>query len=113
MSALKYRDRIRVERPGPARDPDYGTVLPESWVLVVEVWAEIQDVMPSRSEAVKNGLRLASDTSRIRIRARDGITSAMRVIELTGRKRTLQIVGGPASITGNNELEFMVEGYSS
>lgn len=113
MSALKYKHRIRVEKRGPGVDPDYGTELPESWVLVAELWAEIVDVMPSRSEAVKNGIRLANNSARIRIRHRADITAAMRVVELTGGKRTLQIVAGPASITGNTELEFMVEGYTS
>lgn len=113
MSALKYRDRIRIEARGPSKDPDYGTPLPVSWVLVAEVWAEIVDALPSRSEAVKNGLRLATDSARIRIRMRPGITSAMRVVELTGRRRTFQIVGGPAVLIGNTDMEFSVEGYSS
>ena len=113
MSALKYKDRIRIERPGAAVDADYGTKLPSSWIPVVEVWAEIVDVMPSKSEAVNNGLRLAANSARVRIRYRPEITSVMRIVELSGTKRTLQIVAGPAVITGRTELEFMVEEFSS
>ena len=113
MSALKYGDRIRIEKPGPALDPDYGTQLPASWLPVGEVWAEIVDVMPSKSEAVTNGLRLAAHSARVRIRYRNDITSAMRIVRLTGTPGTLQIIAGPAVITGRTELEFMVEEFSS
>lgn len=113
MSALKYRDRIRIERPGAAVDPDYGTKLPSSWIPVGEVWAEIVDVMPSKSEAVNNGLRLAANSARVRIRYRPDVTGVMRIVELSGAKRVLQIIAGPAVITGRTELEFMVQGFSS
>lgn len=110
MSAFKFNKRIRFERNG-GRDPDYGTET--GWVPVCDRWAEVQDVMPSRSEAVANGLRLATDATRIRMRYRDDITADMRIVELTGRKRTLQIVGGPASIADGREIEILAEAYSS
>lgn len=114
MSALKYKDRIRIEAPGAGSDLDYGTPINAgAWIPLAEVWAEVQDVMPSRSEEVKAGLRLANDTARVRIRYLDGITSDMRIVELTGPKRTLSIIGGPAALGGRRELEFMVERFSS
>lgn len=112
MSALKFKDRIRIEAPGSDVDPDYGTPI-ESWVEVATVWAEIQDIMPSKSEATANGIRLATDSARVRIRHRDGITSDMRIVELTGSQRTLSIIGGPAAIFGRRELEMQVERFSS
>ena len=113
MSALKYRDRIRIEKPGAAVDPDYGTQLADSWLSVAEVWAEIVDVMPSKSEAATNGIRLAANSARIRIRYRADVTSAMRIVRLTGKPGVLQIIAGPAVISGRTELEFMVEEFSS
>lgn len=113
MSALKYNSRIRIERKTGSRDPVYNTPLPDGWELFAEVWAEVQDVMPSRSEAVKNGLKLATDSARVRMRYLTGVTSDMRIVEKNNRKRVLKIVGGPAAITGMRELEMLVEGYSS
>jgi len=111
MSALKYKDRIRIERlvvAGDPMDPDYGTVAP-SWELLAEVWAEVQDVMPSRAEETKQGIRLAIDSARVRIRYRGDVTPDMRIVEKNGRKRTLGIIAGPAALGGMRELEFMVE----
>lgn len=115
MSALKYRSRIRIEKlavPGDPMDPEYSAGAPE-WVLVTEASAEVQDVMPSRAERSQSGIRLASDSARVRMRYRADITSDMRIVELSGRRRTLSIVSGPAALGGMRELEFMVEKYSS
>ncbi|MEG2030585.1 MAG: head-tail adaptor protein [Janthinobacterium sp.] len=111
MSALKFRDRIRIEAP-PEIDPATG--LPgEAWTLVDEVGAKIEDTKPGKTDATQQGLRLAHDTATVWIRYRDGITSDMRIVELTRRRRTLSITGGPASISGGRELEFTVEKFSS
>jgi len=116
MSALKYKDRVRIEQlappPGDPNDPDYGSG-PDTWQPVVEVWAEIQDAMPSRAESTTGDLRNATNQARARMRYRDGITADMRMVELTGRKRTLGIFSGPAAMAGMRELECMVEGFSS
>ena len=116
MSALKYRDRVRIERLAPPsgepNDPDYGAG-PEIWQMVVEVWAEVRDNLPSKAEATDEGIRLARDAARVRIRYRDGITPDMRLVELTGSRRTLAIIAGPAVITGRTEIEMMVERFSS
>jgi len=113
MNARDFNQKIRIERKTSARDPIYNTPVPEGWELFAEVSAQVQDVPPSRSEAVKNGLRLATDSARVRIRYLAGVTSDMRIVEKSHRKRTLQIVGGPAAIVGMRYLEMMVEGYSS
>lgn len=116
MSALKYNSRIRIERLAPPAgdptDPEYGAAAPE-WTLLAEVWAEVQDVMPSRSEQVANGVALAADSARVRIRYRADVTPDMRIVEKNNRRRTLLISAGPAAIGGMRELEFMVERFSS
>ena len=111
MSALKFNQRIRIERPG-ARDPGYNTPTGE-WAPVVEVWAKVEDAKPGKTDATQTGLRLARDAATVWIRYRDGITSDMRIVELSGRRRTLAITGGPASISGGREMEFTVEKFST
>ncbi len=113
MNALELQDRIRIEVKGADTDPDYGTPLPDSWLRVTEVWAKIQDAKPGKTDATVQGLRLANDAATIWIRYREGITSDMRIIELTGARRTLSITGGPAAINGRRFLEFTVERFSS
>lgn len=113
MNALEFRDRIRIEAMGSAHDPEYGTPLPDSWLLVGEVWAKIQDAKPGKTDATVQGLRLANDTATIWIRYREGVTSDMRIVELSGARRTLSITGGPAAINGRRFLEFTVERFSS
>lgn len=113
MSANKFRDRIRFEMPGIGTDPQYGTAIVAPWVFFDEVWAEIQDVAPSKSEASESGIRLAKDSTRIRVRYLPGLLSSMRIVELTGEQRTLSIIGGPASIFNGRELELMAERFSS
>jgi SPP1 family predicted phage head-tail adaptor len=114
MSATKYNQRVRVDKKTGTADPDYGTTGPASWVPVTTVWVEVQDVKPSRAtEQVQNGLRLGVDKARVRMRYRSDITSDMRLVELSGRRRTLQIVSNIAVLGGGHEQECMVEGYTS
>jgi SPP1 family predicted phage head-tail adaptor len=110
MSAQKYNQRISIEKPG-ARDPDYNTPT-DDWVPVVEVWAKVEDAKPGKTDATQKGIRLARDAATVWIRYREDITSDMRIVELSGRRRTLTITGGPASIGGARELEFTVEKFS-
>jgi len=113
MSANKFRDRIRIESGGTGKDPTYGTPIEAPWVPFVEVWAEIQDLAPSKSESQDHGIRLARDSTRIRIRFLPGILPTMRIVELTGQMRTLSIIGGPASIFNGREIELVAERFSS
>ena len=111
MSALKFNQRIRVEKPG-VRDPKYGTPT-ANWSLVVEIWARVEDTKPGKTDATKGGIRLARDSATVWIRYRAEVTSDMRIVELSGRRRTLSITGGPASINGGTEMEFTVERFSA
>lgn len=112
MRAGNMRNRVRIERKGQVTDPDYGTKT-EAWVLVAEVWAEVEDIPQGKSETTSNGLRIASDQVRIKIRYREGVTPDMRIVELNGMKRTLAITSGPSMTKWREELEMMTEGYSS
>lgn len=112
MRAGKLNRRIKLQALQETDHPLYGPQ-PAQWVDVATIWAEVQDVLPSKSEAAKGGLAVAYNRTRVRFRYRTGITSAMRIVELSGLQRTLQIVGGPA-ILGNREgIELLCEEYSS
>jgi SPP1 family predicted phage head-tail adaptor len=107
--------KVTIERKTTQRDPDYGTVI-EAWVIVADhIWANVQDVLPSRSaEFTSNGLRTAKQTSRLRIRKQHQVTAEMRVT-LHGRfgDRVMQIIAGPALMDDRAHTEYMLEGYTS
>ena len=123
VQAGKLDRQITIERKSVTSDPNYGTevitwaplaVLPGSPPVAERFWAEVQDVMPSRSESVLQGLAVARNQTRIRIRWRPDITSAMRVIVHGDADVLYQIVGGPAEIRGRKTmLEMVCERYSS
>jgi head-tail adaptor len=90
--------------------------------------------MPSKSESTQQGLRMAAQPSRVRIRYMDGITSDMRVVvhdataimvydwdayfnrpALSGyADSVMEITAGPTEIFGRRKwLEFMVMEYTS
>lgn len=109
LKAGKLDRRIRIERPIADTSPDgagSGT-----WALVAKVWAEVQDLLPSRApdEQISGGFSTATQRTRVRIRYRAGITPDMRIV--TGG-RIMQIVSGPAEIGRRDGLEFMVADYT-
>lgn len=112
MRASDMRSRIRIESRGKSTDSEYGSST-ETWLPFAEVWASIEDVLPARGESKDHGLRLATGQARIRMRYREGIQCAMRVVELNGMRRTFQITTAPAMTKWREELEFMAESYSS
>lgn len=92
-------------------DPVYGPQ-PGTWGTHSQVWAEVQDILPSRAESVDDSISLARRPARVRIDYFDGIgiTSDMR-IDIDGRK--LRIVAGPAMKGKRLEWEFLVEQLST
>lgn len=125
MTTAGMLDReITVEVPSTIDDPVYGPQagpwLPlvrdgvGSPILAKRFPAQLQDVMPSRSEAVQQGLAIARNQTRIRMRWRDDITSAMRITVHGDTDTVYQIVGGPAAIEGRKQfLEVVCEHLSS
>lgn len=112
MRAGKLNKRVTIEAKTVSKDPDYGTEV-VTWTPLASMWAEVQDELPSKSEAVKQGIRLATQRARVRTRYRSGITSDMRVVIHGLPDRVMQIVGGPAELGRREGLEMMVESYSS
>jgi len=81
-----------------------------TWSEVAEVWAEVQDALPSRGERLDNGLNLSRRPARVRIRYRDDVTPDMRFVMGT---RVMEIISGPAELGNRDGLEFMVEDFRS
>lgn len=121
MRAGQLDRQILVEKKVITQDPTYGTEL-ISWAPLSTVsgqperyWAEVQDALPSRAEAVTQGLTVARNQVRVRMRYRDDIDSSMRITVYGDAANTvLQIVGGPAAIEGRKQfLEMVCERLSS
>lgn len=106
--------RITLQRP-PMVDGEYGPQQgPGDWVNVFErLPAQVWDDLPSQSEAVQGGLRMADRPARVRIRYLRGITSDMRVVVHNETDETFEISGGPAEIGRREWIELTIRGYSS
>ena len=123
VSAGTLTRLITVERQQVVQDANYGSqvvtwvplaVLPGSPPVAERFWAEVQDALPSRSESVMQGLAVARNQTRVRIRWRNDIDSSMRITVHGDADVIYQIVGGPAEIRGRRRmLEMMCEKYSS
>ena len=109
MNIGKFDRRITIEQKSVAQDATFCTEI-ITWNTLATVWANVQDVLPSRSEAVQQGLSAARNQTRIRIRYRSDVDSSMRI---THNGTVYQIVGGPAEIGRQQYTEFVVERYSS
>lgn len=101
--------RIRIEYQVSTQDDDFGTPIPV-WTLLAVVWANVQDVLPSRSESVRQGLEVARNQTRIRYRYRTDVDSSMRIVI---GARTLQIVAGPAELGRHEYSEVVCESAST
>jgi head-tail adaptor len=114
---------ITVEYKSVTQDAVYGTdvvtwiplvALPGSPVVGRRFPANIQDVMPSRSESVQQGLIVGRQQTRLRMRYRNDIDSGMRVTVHGDSDVVYQIVAGPAEIGGRKQyLEMILEKITS
>jgi len=124
MRAGALDREISIMKKSTTVDPDYGTetvtwepLAPDAGSPTIgeRFRANVQDVMPSRSEGVQQGLVTGRLQTRIRIRWRDDVTSAMRVLlHGDGADEVFDIVAGPSDIDGRKSLiEFMAERFTS
>ena len=122
MRAGQLDRRITIERKVVTQDATYGSeiitwtplvVLPGSPTVAASLWANVVDVQPSRSEAVKQGLSVATNQTRVTIRYRSDVDSSMRITVHGDTDVVYQIVGGPAMLGRKEWLEMMFERYSS
>ena len=76
------------------------------WAEGDTIWAQVQDMLPSRGERIADGINVASRPARVRVRYRDDITADMRI---RYGERVLEIVGEVAELGRREGLEFMAE----
>lgn len=108
LSAGSLDRRVRIERP--VADTTFDGAGSGSWALVDEVWADVQDMLPSRGEKIANGINVAARPARVRMRWRDDVDGSMRFVM---GDRVMQIISGPAELGRRDGIECMVEDYSS
>lgn len=108
LPAGSLTDRICIERPVP--DTSLDGAGSGTWELVAEVWANVQDMLPSRGERLANGINVAARPARVRMRYRTDVDASMRLVM---GDRIMQIVSAPAELGRRDGLEVMVEDYSS
>ena len=101
-------DRVRIERP--VKDNSFAGAGSGSWELVEEVWARVKDIPTPRGEQLAGGKPTVTRRANVRIREREGVTTAMRFVM---GAREMQIVGGPAMVGERRDhMEFAVEEYA-
>lgn len=88
--------RCQIDAPTVSQG-DYGEPI-TGWGVLATVWCNVQDDLPSKSEAVANGLVISKSRSRIRFRYLATVTSACRITVRGATDRQFQIIGGPAEI---------------
>jgi SPP1 family predicted phage head-tail adaptor len=109
---VNLNERATIEQRVTARDLDYGTEI-EAWEPVASnVWVEAQDALPSRAEKVQDGRKVATSSTRLRIRRQIPIAPEMRVILHGKGDRIMQVIAGPAQMDDKTHVECMLEGYS-
>lgn len=113
MRAGAFDRRITIVKNGEV-DGDYGPQPGGPDILVAaRIPAQVLDNLPSQSESVDGGLRMANRPARVRMRYRQGITSDMRVIVHGETDRMYEISGGPAEIGRREMIELTIREYSS
>jgi len=103
---------VVIQRRTETQDPIYGTAI-VTWADLATVWAEVQDILPSRAERVAEGIDIARRPARVRMLYRDDVTTDMR-FKVLGRggseaDRVMQIIAGPAELGFRERVEFVAE----
>ena len=112
MRAAEFNRRCSIEYKSVEQEATYGTEI-VTWIRLAEVWAQVRDVLPSRSESVRTGVDLARNQVRIRMRWRADLDSSMRIVVHGGNDLIYQIVGGPAEVGRQEALEMVCERWTS
>lgn len=112
MQSGQLDRRITIQRKQVVDDPEYGPQ-PAIWQTVAaRVPAQVQDVLPSRSETFGAAATQSAQPARVRIRYMRGITADMRIV-LHDEVDTLHQLKTDGAEIGRREwTEFMVEEFA-
>lgn len=95
------------------RDPDYNTEVKE-WREFASAWAQVQDVLPSRSDKIEDAVQVNERPARLRMRYMAGVRADMRVVVLgvDGEPdRVCEIVAGPAELGRRDGIELLIKDF--
>ena len=112
MNIGSLNTRCRIERKVTTQEADFGTEV-SAWGLLGVAWCAVQDELPSKSEAVKNGLAISTSRTRVRMNYRTDIDSSMRLVISRPTPTIYQIIGGPAELGNKDGIELLCEKSSS
>jgi SPP1 family predicted phage head-tail adaptor len=105
MRAGKLDRRVTILARTATQEGVYGTDT-AGWAEVATVWAQVQDILPSRADRLAGEIELTNRPARVRMRWRDDVTQANR-LKLNGEE--MRIVSGPAMLGRREGLELVVE----
>lgn len=94
------------------RDPNYNTEI-IVWTLLGHRYCNFRDELPSRSEAVKQGLSMNTNRARVRFNYCTDIDTSMRIVIDRPTEKIYQLIAGPAEVGTKRNIEFMAELYTT
>jgi|SRR3990167_2872688 len=104
--------RGRIEYKTTTQNATYGTEV-VTWALLGVRWMHLQDVLPSRSESVTQGLEVSKNQTRCRLNYCTDVDSGMRIIVNRPTPMIYQIISGPAILGDKQAIEVMLERVST
>lgn len=110
---FKCDEKVTVERRVIGSEPDFGRPVEQWEVVAARVWANAQDILPSRAETTEQQVRIEVKRTRLRMRANSTITAGMRFVLHGHGDRVMEVISGPALLDDRVHMEFLLEGYSS
>ena len=113
MRAFQLDRRVTLQQKTVTQDADYGTEAIVWSTFASRVPAQVQDVLPSKSESVLGDIRVGVRPARVRLRYLSGITSDMRlVVHDSTTDRTMEIISGPAEMGRREGIELLCQEYT-
>lgn len=109
MYAGKLDRRVTIQQRTETQDTTYGTIS-VAWTTLATVWAEVQDMIPSRAERMAEGVSIARRPCRVRMRYRSDVDSTMR-LSVDGRQ--MRIIAGPAELGRRDGIELVCESLTT
>lgn|SRR3990167_3107076 len=107
---MNFNTRCRIEYKAVTQDSNGNDVT--AWTLLGVRWCDTQDALPSRSEAVKNGLVVSMNQTRFRLRYCTDVDTTMRVTIMRESAVIYNLISGPAVSKDKTYIEFMLERVS-
>lgn len=104
MKAGQRNRKVEIQAKTTTQNATFGTPV-VTWSTVATVFAEVQDMLPSRGERIADGISIARRPCRVRMLYR-GVDSTMRLKIGT---RYLRIVSMPAELGFQEGIELMCE----